>query len=61
MGEDMFEYILVGYGVFVTIRMVQLYNRWQNAMQANAELEARLIITSLSPKRGRPRKDDKLN
>lgn len=57
----MFEYILVGYGVFVTIRMVQLYNRWQNAMQANAELEARLIITSLSPKRGRPRKDDKLN
>lgn len=57
----MFEYILVGYGVFTTLRMVQLYNRWQGAMQANADLEARLITASLSPKRGRPKKDDKFN
>ncbi len=57
----MFEYILAGYAMIATLRVVQLYNKWQGAMQANADLEARLIITSLSPKRGRPRKDDKLN
>jgi hypothetical protein len=61
MGEIMFEYILVGYAALVTMRMIQLYGKWQNAMQANAALEDQMILKALSPKRGRPEKDDKLN